>query len=387
MARLDEYVFGYYQGKVETDDVPKLVNALLKLDVCSDVMSDGNFSFRRRDKKRISAYLKPRIRFDLSAPLGLYGALLRLRYAYGILLALVLSIFVFALSSGRVWDVRIDGNERLTDGEIESRLASYGLEVGRQWRKIDKNLLESGVLTENGDIAWLSVNRRGTVAYVQVIESENTDMRDQPGPLYSNVVAERDGVIEEITVESGIATVKVGDVVRVGDILISGVVENEKGVTLCRASGSVRASCVTGLSSEVSVGATERIVKRHRIAEIRLNIFDFSINIFKNYRNCENTCDIIRENRNFALFGRLRLPIRIEKAYAVEYEERQYTRSPEEMSSLAKRNLDAMIYSVFKDSDVLKLRTESDFSDGVYRITARVVYSTDIGKESAMEIN
>ena len=57
------------------------------------------------------------------------------------------------------------------------------------------------------------------------------------------------------------------------------------------------------------------------------------------------------------------------------------------MTEVAKRQLDDKIYSMFRDSDVIKLKTEGSFSNGVYRITARVVYSTDIGKESAIEIN
>ena len=39
--------------------------------------------------------------------------------------------------------------------------------------------------------------------------------------LFSNIVADRDGIIEEITVKKGYATVKPGDVVKKGDILIS----------------------------------------------------------------------------------------------------------------------------------------------------------------------
>ena len=387
MARLDEYLFGYRKGKVEPEDASKLVNLLLRLEICSDVTPRGDFSLKRRDKDRFSSYAAHRIRFKLSAPLGIYGAAVRLCTSYGVLLALVLSVILFVFSSGRVWDIRIDGNTGLTDRQIEEYLYSQGLEVGKRWREIDKNAIEIGILAANKDVAWISVNRRGTVAYVQLLESENASTKKDFAPLYSNIIAEYDGVIEEITVESGVAAVKVGDVVRAGDVLISGVVENEKGVTLCRAKGVVRASCVTDLQLEVTENQSERITNKHRTVEICLNIFNFSVNIFKNYRNCENTCDIIRENRNFALFGRLRLPIRIEKVYAVEYEERQYTVSREEMSSLAKRDLNAMIYSAFKDADVLKLRTTEEFSDGVCRITARIVYSTDVGKESAIEIN
>ena len=387
MARLDERILGYYKGKVVPTDCCKLVNALLKLGICSDITADGEFFLRRRDKDAFSSYAKAKLRFDLGSPLGLYGAISRLRHTYGVIAALILAVFVFVFSSGRVWDVRIDGNGRLTDYEIEESLATHGLKIGSSWRKVDKNALETDILTKTPDIAWISVNRRGTVAYVQVIESENIGAKEEQGYVFSNIVADRDGVIEEITVKSGVASVKVGDVVRKGEVLISGVIESEQGVRFCRAEGSVRASCVATVSADVSASSTEKIPKSHKLAEIKLVAFNFSINIFKNYGNYGNGCDIIKENRKFALFDKFRLPIRIEKTYVTEYEERQVTRSEDEMTEVAKRQLDGKIYSMFKNADVVKLRTYGELIDGVYRITSRVVYSTDIGKESALEIN
>lgn len=387
MARLDEYVLGFHRGRVAADDTCKLINVCLKCGICSDVNADGEFTVRRKDRAELVAHAKPKLRFELSQPLGLFGAVLRFRYCYGAILALVLTALIFLFSSARVWDVRIEGNERLTDREIENYLSAQGFSVGALWRKVDKNKLENAILSENKDVAWISVNRRGTVAYVRIAESENVGIQAEDGPMYSNLVAERDGVIEEIIVESGVAAVKVGDVVRAGDVLISGVVENEKGTSFCRARGSVRASCVTNLTAEASESYTERVLTKHKLRHVRLFIFNFSINIFKNYGNSENGCDIIKENRSFALFNRFRLPIRIEKIYTAEYEERERLRSADEMTEVAKRQLDDKIYSMFKDADVIKLRTEGSFGDGVYRITARVVYSTDIGKESAIEIN
>ena len=387
MARLDEYIFGYHRGKVAKEDTAKLVNTCLRGGISTEISPDGDFSLHSRDLEEFKKRARAEMRFEMSPPLGLFAALCRLRYCYGVIAALILSAFLFIFSSARVWDVRIEGNDSLSDTEIEAFLGSQGLSVGAKWREIDKNRLENSVLSENSGIAWLSVNRRGTVAYVQIIESENVGIKEEVGPAYSNIVAERDGVVEEITVESGVAVVKVGDVVRRGDVLISGVVENEKGVTFCRASGSVRATCVTNISSEATEKSTERVPVGHKLREIRLFIFDFSINIFKNYRNFDNGCDIIRENRTFALFDKFRLPLRIEKVYTAEYEERECTRSQDEMTKAAKHLLDEKMYAMFRGSDVIKLRTDASFSDGVYRITARVVYSTDIGKESAIELS
>ena len=57
------------------------------------------------------------------------------------------------------------------------------------------------------------------------------------------------------------------------------------------------------------------------------------------------------------------------------------------MISVTKQRLDAKIYTLFKDADILKLRTVGEVGDFGYRLTSRVVYSVEIGKESAIEIN
>ena len=64
-----------------------------------------------------------------------------------------------------------------------------------------------------------------------------------------------------------------------------------------------------------------------------------------------------------------------------------YIRSDDEIIAAAKQELDSKIYTVFKDADVLKLRTVGEFYDLGYRLTSRVVYSAEIGNESAIEIN
>ena len=386
MAGLDEYIFGYEKGEVEEKDVPKLVNALFKLGISSEVTPTGNFTLRHRDRKKFTSYAKAKMRFSLSEPLGLYGFLCRAKRRYGLLLGLLAVLLVYIFSSRLVWDIRISGNERLTDYAIEETLNEYGLRVGSSWHKLDKNLIEAELLAAKGDIAWISVNRRGTVAYVEVIESENVGESEDVGFPFSNIVADRDGVIEEITVESGVAAVKVGDVVRRGDILISGIVENENSVSFCRARGSVRASNAVNISVEAPEIVKERIPSRRRLREVRLLIFNFSINIFKNYGNHGDDCDIIKETRKFALFDKYRLPIRLEKAYLAEYTDTERTLSKDEMTEYAARQLDRKIYSMFRNADVIGISSQGEFSDGTYRLISRVVYSTDIGKESAIDI-
>ena len=387
MARLDEFIFGYRIGKVSPDSLPKLINTALRLGICSDVTSDGEFTVKEKDKARFTSATRAKMRFELGEPLGFFGFLVRNKKRYGVLLAMLLSTALLLLSRSLVWDVRISGNESLSELAVEDALSEAGFGIGTLWRKADKNEIETAVLSNNPEIAWISLNRRGTVAYVELIESENVGIREEIAPLYSNIVADRDGVIEEITVKSGEAMVKVGDVVRAGDILISGVIENDSGVRFCRAVGSVRASGVTEISAEATRSTAEKTAISRRIAEVHLLLFNFSINIFKNYGNCENGCDIIEEIRDFALFGRCKLPISLEKTYAVEYTELSRVRSDSEMTAEAKKILDASISAVLKEADVVRLSTSGGFSGDSYRLTTRVVYVSEIGKESAIEIN
>ena len=387
MARLDEYIFGYSKGRVAPEDIPRLTGVLLRLGICSEVSGEGKFTLRQRDRARFVSYATAKLRFELSEPLGLYGFFVRHRRRYGMLAGLLVSALILFLSSGLVWDVRISGNDRLSEYEIEDMLADCGLRVGASWRDLDKNALEARLLGGNPDVAWISVNRRGTVAHVELIESENVGYVENAVPRYSNIVAECDGVIEEITVKSGSAAVKVGDVVRAGDILISGIVESEGRVHLCRAEGTVRATNAVDLSAEVPAVRTERVPIRQKIAKIRIILFNFSINIFKNYGNSENDCDIIEEIREFALFDKFRLPISLAVSHRYEYTESSVSLSKDEMTAYARRELDGRIFTMFKDADVIKLRTDGEFTDGGYRLTTRVVYSTDIGRESAIEIS
>ena len=59
----------------------------------------------------------------------------------------------------------------------------------------------------------------------------------------------------------------------------------------------------------------------------------------------------------------------------------------DEMISAAKHKLDDKMRQALKGADVIKLRSEGGFSADVYRITTRVVYSSEIGKESEIEIS
>jgi similar to stage IV sporulation protein len=286
-----------------------------------------------------------------------------------------------------VWDVRVVGNENVSDYRLIDALSASGFGVGDRWNRIDKNKVEVSLLSEFEEISWISINRRGTVAYVEVIESKKPKQQAKWDDGYCNIVADGDGVIEEIVVEQGMAVVSVGDVVRKGDVLISGVIENDSGVYFCAAKGSVKAQLGTTISAYVPRSEVKKRYKRTIISEIDLNIFKNTINIFKNYGNPKGEYDIIYDVREYALFGKYRLPVSCMYTCFVEYTEEEVVYTETQMAELAGRILSGKLRSSFANCDVVKIKTTGKFENDGYVITSYVIYSAEIGTRSVIGNN
>ena len=162
-------------------------------------------------------------------------------------------------------------------------LSECGLDIGKRWRGIDLGLVETSVLSENGELAWVNINRRGTVAYVEIKESKSHSYNTENPQNVGNIVAERDCVIEEIVVKKGVANVSVGDVVRRGEVLISGIIETEGGTVFCHAEGVVKGKFTDSVSSESKRVETVLAGYENELSRVYINFFNFSVNIFKKY--------------------------------------------------------------------------------------------------------
>lgn len=387
MARLDYLILGYRIVSVADSDAAKLSSIMIKLGISADLRADGSTKIREHDVDRFVSYANGRIRYELSEPKGISSFFHLLRGRYGLIAGLAFAVFTVIYLSGMVWDVRVVGNDSVSDYRLIDELSTSGFGVGDRWNKIDKNKVEANLLSKFEEISWISINRRGTVAYVEVIESNKPEQQEKWDDGYCNIVAESDGVIEEIVVEQGAAVVSVGDVVRKGDVLISGIIENDQGVYFCAAKGSIKAQSGTTVSAYVPRREVKKRYKRTIISELDLNIFKNTINIFKNYGNPKGEYDIIYDVREYTLFGKYRLPISCMYTCLVEYTEEEVVYTETQMTELAGKMLSGKLHSSFAQCDVIKIKTTGKFENDGYLITSYVVYSAEIGIRSVIGNN
>ena len=388
MARIDFWLFGYCRLKISPEDLSALGSILLRAGIPSVVNSDGDVIVRERDYPKIKDLISGRIEFTSSEPLGLYGGWLRAPCKVGIIITLLISIALCLFLSTLVWDIRVEGNLDLTDGEVILALSECGLEVGDFWGAVNRSKVETALLSLNPKVAWVNINRHGTVAYVRLIERTGKPQPiEQGNNSYSNIVATADCVIEEITVRRGIALVKPGDTVRKGDILVLGRLPDEFGGAFCAADASVIGRINERISLSLCRSEEKNSYIGRQIYSVTIKIFKFSLNIFKLYGNLTNECDIIENEIAYSLFNICKLPVSIKTVYLMKSESLTVNYTDDELVNIASKRLNSLTASRLESADLLRIKTDGEFTDEGYIISSDIVYLSEVGESAKLNVN
>ncbi len=378
--KIDRLIFGYTVLSVGREGIAKASTRLLRAGLTADIDRDGGFEIAFASLKKYRAALFG-MDYTVSEVRGLPGIIQRNRHRYGIFVALILSFCLYLIFGGNIWDVRVSGNENLAESVIRAELREYGLYPGCRIGKGGFEAIELMVLDGSENIGWINVNRVGRVAYVVVKEKKIPDKGDDRPTGYSNIVASTDCIIEEITVKSGIAAVKVGDTVPAGGLLISGVLPDEIGGGFVNAEGSVIGRATESIAVNVPREASITEYGEERLAELSVKIFDFSLNIFKRYGKIDYEYAIIEDAKECVLFGRYRLPLEIRRTYIKEKRESSVIYSDSELISLASAELLALRQTQLAKKEVLKIKTSGGFTADGYEMTSVVTVLCEVGTE------
>lgn len=325
-------------------------------------------------------FAKYGIGFEVIRESGLHYLLERYRKRFGILVgALLFSIIV--LSSERfIWDMKITGNINITEGEIENRLAALGCGIGTYIPGIDFDRLQNEYLLTYGDTAWISVNLHGTVANVEVIESQNPERAvDESAPY--NLVAREDGIISYMEILRGRPIAEENNLVRAGELLASGVEEGKHGFMLVHARGKVLAEVKRKIRIEVPLeetvtGQTGRIYR-----EKYLNIFGISFKFSKSGGIFPAEYDTIETKRKINIFGVVELPMWVETRELYEIAPTTVTYTPDEAKKEAYRRLRYEMVSQLENGELVGRKISAGLADGVYVIECELTLITDIAEK------
>ena len=394
MRRAHPFLFlvGYRICKVSKESLAALVDICRELSVPFrevEILGESAellipfFSLRRLRKTAESQ----NILLTLISSHGIPALLVRYRHRYGLFAALLLSVAVTVLASGVIWDIRVDGENKLSEHEVKEILRECGLELGTPTRSIDSGVLENRVLIFSDDISWISVNIIGTVAEVEIRELDfSEDDREQTAP--ANLVATEHGRIVALEDISGNIAVEIGEEVAKGQLLIGGIYgDEESGFRYTRARGRVIAEVERCFELEIGRVKTEKVYKEAQKCEKYLIFFKKRIKFFSNYRNLPPTCDKIDIEEYIPAPNGRYLPLGLHDTRYLEYEFVERELSDGELSALAYEQMSALIATELADAELLRRTTECELYSDRAVIRCKVKCLVDIAIAQEIEIN
>lgn len=255
--------------------------------------------------------------------------------AAGVLLLLLLGFFL----PTRILFIEVEGNERIPTKQILESASQAGIRFFASRREVRSEKMKNALLYYVPDLGWAGVNTYGCKAVISVQERSAPQNSDSAEHTVSNIVADRDGIIESVTVNRGSIQCAVNQAVKKGQLLISGYTDCGICIRASRAEGEVFAQTIRPIrcicANTVSVRTEkQKTTKRYSIIIGKNRIF-----LWKDSGIWDASCGRISRQYTLTLPGGKELPVALccetITWYSVEQQKQHAAAAKQELSTFA----------------------------------------------------
>lgn len=314
---------------------------------------------------------------------GLFVAIRPFRKRWGLWMGLAVFIGIIFFCSGFVWQIEVEGCEETSYTQILADLDRLGLKIGCR-NTIDVGKIENKYLLGNEKLSWMSINIRGTTAYVEVKEQgAPPKMIDTSVP--TNVYAARDGIILSIQDYNGIRCVQVGQAVSAGDLLVSGDWTDQYGVRrLLHCNASVRAETRRKIEEKVLFKEQVRQKTGKKQKKYRISLGKWKIPLYFKENFGYNEYDTMVKVCPLRI-GAFAFPIRWEIITAEEIRPTVLKRSIEDARKIAQSRLDFYQSDRLAEAVIYKRDVQETITKDALILSAIFYCEEEIGIELPIE--
>ena len=315
---------------------------------------------------------------------GLVFPFLKIKNRLGLFAGAVAFAVLVSVLSGFVWDVDIEGNDRIPTAQLEEFLSENGLHSGVWWDGVEKDRIESLVMASFEDCAWVHINEIGTTARVEIRETRKKP-HIAPSKTPANLKATDDGIIVKAEVFDGWQVAKRGDSVTKGDLLISGVYESEKkkGNQFTHARGAYIARVVYPFENTVSRTQSYRAYTGSREYKTLL-FFGLKIPLYIGRQSTQNA-EVATETVYLKIHANP-IPVGIRTTRVRRYVLQKKTLSDRELTALSKAETAKKMQSDYADCEVIKQKLSVNLTADAAVTKGNITVLKDIGKEVPIKI-
>ena len=352
-------------------------------------------------KAAIYALIKPRdyitvcrtgkkygVRVRVRERQGLYFRLYNYRRRWGLVLGALCCCGVITILSQFIWDIKISGNERVSDTEICRSLEQHGVKPGAGRLSFDTKVCELNAMLEISDLSWISVEREGSRVYVKVSETDVPEKEEIPIDAPCNIISDCDGQLISAIVRRGALQVEKGSAVRKGQLLVSGTIDDNGGnVVYVHSDADLTVRCEQLEEFYLPFVQTKKTAdgEQHYSSYLLLGGFylplpweSYSSDSFDNIKYTEETY-------NISIFG-IQTPFKLRKGTYTEYTEQEvkYT-SRDIMSQLEKAKIDYED-NFLSECKIISADKEFLSDENGIKLTVKYVIEKNIGEKQPISI-
>lgn len=292
-----------------------------------------------------------------------------------LLLLLLLTSVLLMISSLFIWDIRVEGNERLSRGEVLRALEECGVKSGAFWPALDTDEIRCRMLLKLPELGWMTVNVHGSCADVPITErSDKPEIYDENDA--ADIIAGKTGIIDSMTVLNGKSIVQPGRAVRAGETLIESRMDSITNLPrYVRAEGSIKAHTWYELCAVCPLESAEKTQSRTVGLRFFVKIGKKRINFYIGSRKAIDECDKIIKEYKLGADGLFAMPISFAAELYRIHETAAVSCGDDE--GMKKRLYDALAESI--DGTVEEARFTVSRENGVLCVTMRAACIEEIG--------
>lgn len=356
IKKIINYIYGYLRIVVEGYYIERFINIcrnrnymMWNIKKVNDINLALNIEIKNF-KEICEIAKKTQCKISIKSKRGLPFLLNKYKKRKLFVLFLILIVGIIFVSSNFVWNIEIVEENGLEIDNIINDVQEAGLKIGTSKNNVDTKEIINKVRLERDDIAWIGIELKGTNAIVKLVKADKKpDIIDEEE--YCNIVSNKNGVITKINAQDGTANVKVGDTVKLGDVLVNGWMEGKyTGIRYVHAKGEIEARVWYTMNKTIQYKTTEKQHIGESETNYGIKMNNFKINFPKRVSKFEFYDTIETENK-IKLFSNFYLPISVVKTTYQEYEEIEKIYSVEEAKDLGIQEIEQELEKQIEDKE------------------------------------
>ena len=310
---------------------------------------------------------------------GLPFFCVKLKKRWMFIIAIFFCTFILINVLSRIWRIELTGNESISFEQFYGFLNTNNIKYGTYSKNIDYKQLEASIREYFPQVTWASVTLEGTGLCIVVKEDLSSYKNEKQTFENSHLIATREGVIVNMVVRQGVSTVKIGDTIAPGDILVQGNIPIYNDDLTIKNELLINADADIWVRYNESIHLTlnEKYINKKYTQESKKNYYiqlgNFRIwNPFHNtsYKNSHSTTAI----KQFKLIDKYYLPLYFGIKNTKEYIEEDAKYTLDEAKNILNEELEEILATLSQKGVQIIEKNVNIFYEGkMYHLTCELI--------------